>query len=1645
MKKVYSISLLPTILFFLLSFHSNAQVVINEVYGGGGNAGAVYKNDFIELYNNGSTAVSLVGWTVQYNSAGGTGNWQKTDLTGEITAHGYYLVQEALGGGGTTDLPAANVRGTINMSGTAGKVALVNNATLLTGANPVTAAIIDKVAFGTVTGGGFEGLGPAPAPGNTTSIQRTPEGTDSNDNAADFKTGAPSPVSSVVAANTITVTAGNSAAEPASNGSFVLNFSAATTASTAIDFAFTGGATFGTDYSVSYSTGSASSSAAGTLTVPAGTSSVSVTIVPTEDNLVEGAESVTLTLSNPTGGYTIATAAAVINIADNDVLPTVSVTAGTAAAEPATNGTFTIALSTPAPAGGVTVNYSLSGTATANQDFTDANAGSVTIAEGAVSATVTITVTDDAMAEEVETIVLTINSVSGGYTTSNAVATINLADNEVAPISLAGIYTQNFNSLASSGTANSLNLRGWSILETGGSARDNELYAADNGGSNTGDTYSYGTTATTDRSLGSVQSGTLVPIYGASFINSTGKTISSLKIDYTGEEWRLGAADRADRLDFQYSVNATDLTTGSWSDVDQLDFSTPTTTGTGAKDGNDAANRTNLSYTITGLSIAAGATFYIRWSDFNASGADDGLAIDNLSVEANPTDLTPPAIIAVSPVNAATNTSTNLAASINFNETIQKGSGSIVVKKTTDNSVVRTIDVTGAGVTVAITSASFNLAGLEPNTAYSIVADAATFTDLAGNPSVATTWSFTTGTLFYAADFNTCSPAITDGFTQFSSTGDQVWGCTPFGRDPLAPAGTAPAPYGVQVNGFANGTNLPNIDWLISPSFDLTGTTYPLLSFYSRTAFNGLPLQLKVSTDYVGGDPANATWTDINGKFPQQTSNTWTLSSGINLEAFKQANVHFAFVYTSTPDDGARWTLDDISIDNSSTPPPPSLTVSTADIRFAYVAGGSSADKTITFTGNDLTDNVALQSAGNFLLSKDGSSFSSSLVYTPAEANNLPTQVYVRFAPAQNGQDFTGSLTVNTSDLSSAVSLSGSSIDPATTLEVVNWNVEWFGSNANGPSNNDQQEQNVKKIITNTGADIYGLVEVVDETRLARIVASMPGYTYKISDFGSHTSSAENVSGAAAALAEAQKLAFVYKTSVFSNVTTEPLLSAGINSAADLSNPAYNYWSSGRYPYMMTADVTLNCVTKKVRFVLVHAKANTSPTATAYDRRKRGADTLYQVLQTLYPADNIMILGDFNDDFDRSITDGFTTPSWITFKNDAANYDILTLPLSLAGKKSTVSYNDMIDQVVVSNEMKPYYMASTATVLSDVTSLVSNYGSTTTDHYPVFTRYRFENPATPPTVLVCPTVAPSCVNSAGTYTIPAFTARAFCGDIKYSYLVRGATERSGNTNDASGTFNIGTSTINWTATDDFGNTAGCQTTVIINGNPVVSIPDVNALPLGVVANTVYIGYSPAARLTLTPVVTGGAPSYTYNWSNGTTGASAIVNPVVKTAYTVTVTDANSCQAATTKTIDVRDVRAGKKLDKVAVCHKAVSVEIGSAEVAEHLAHGDLLGECVGTPPSYSAREAIADVIRFLSSIVVYPNPTTRYFILSCNTKIANGKINIRVTDLFGRVIEKKENLDGIQNLQLGANYPRGVYFVEVSQESQRVVLPVVKL
>jgi hypothetical protein len=168
-----------------------SPVLISQVYGAGGNSGAIYNSDYIELYNRSEAAVDLAGWSVQYASASGT-SWQSVPLVSSLAPGKYYLVKLA---GGTTGsaLPSPDATGTINMSGTQGKVALRNSTVTFTGSSPLgQTGLQDFVGFGTANA--YEGSGAAPAASSTAAIFRGAGGaTDTGDNRNDFSTGAPTP------------------------------------------------------------------------------------------------------------------------------------------------------------------------------------------------------------------------------------------------------------------------------------------------------------------------------------------------------------------------------------------------------------------------------------------------------------------------------------------------------------------------------------------------------------------------------------------------------------------------------------------------------------------------------------------------------------------------------------------------------------------------------------------------------------------------------------------------------------------------------------------------------------------------------------------------------------------------------------------------------------------------------------------------------------------------------------------------------------------------------------------------------------------------------------------------------------------------------------------------------------------------------------------------------------------------------------------------------------------------------------------------------------------------------------------------------------------------------------------------------------
>lgn len=179
------------------------SLVVGEIYAAGGNSGAAYANDYVELFNRGASSVAVDGWTLQYASASST-SWSSTALSGSIPAGGRYLVQLASGGANGAALPAADATGTSNLAATGGKVALVDDATALScgasaGSCSAVAGMEDLVGYGSAAD--YEGSGAAPAGSATNAVTRTDSCADSDDNAADFAIAAPDPQNSSAAAS----------------------------------------------------------------------------------------------------------------------------------------------------------------------------------------------------------------------------------------------------------------------------------------------------------------------------------------------------------------------------------------------------------------------------------------------------------------------------------------------------------------------------------------------------------------------------------------------------------------------------------------------------------------------------------------------------------------------------------------------------------------------------------------------------------------------------------------------------------------------------------------------------------------------------------------------------------------------------------------------------------------------------------------------------------------------------------------------------------------------------------------------------------------------------------------------------------------------------------------------------------------------------------------------------------------------------------------------------------------------------------------------------------------------------------------------------------------------------------------------------
>ncbi|BCM92545.1 hypothetical protein IAD21_04427 [Abditibacteriota bacterium] len=281
-------------------------------------------------------------------------------------------------------------------------------------------------------------------------------------------------------------------------------------------------------------------------------------------------------------------------------------------------------------------------------------------------------------------------------------------------------YTQDFNNLFTTVPANNTAVAatvlppGFGFVESGTNA--NTTIRVDNGSSGTGDTYLFGATSSNERALGAYASGSLTSIFGAAFVNTSGTTLTSFTLSCTSEQWKDGGSTAAvlNISPFSYGIgNAGVLTLNSatgFTNVTGLDLKAKVnnTSADVTLDGNLAANRTVIApVTVSGISWAPNQVLFIRWSDPNDPGNDDGLGVDDISFSASPpSDTTPPTVTSITRAAGSTNPSS--ATSVDYTVTFSEA---VTGVDTTDFTVTTTTgSITGATVSAVTGSGtSYNV------------------------------------------------------------------------------------------------------------------------------------------------------------------------------------------------------------------------------------------------------------------------------------------------------------------------------------------------------------------------------------------------------------------------------------------------------------------------------------------------------------------------------------------------------------------------------------------------------------------------------------------------------------------------------------------------------------------------------------------------------------------------------------------------------------------------------------------------------------------------------------------------------------------------------------------------------------------------
>ncbi|MFO0594966.1 MAG: endonuclease/exonuclease/phosphatase family protein [Myxococcaceae bacterium] len=272
--------------------------------------------------------------------------------------------------------------------------------------------------------------------------------------------------------------------------------------------------------------------------------------------------------------------------------------------------------------------------------------------------------------------------------------------------------------------------------------------------------------------------------------------------------------------------------------------------------------------------------------------------------------------------------------------------------------------------------------------------------------------------------------------------------------------------------------------------------------------------------------------------------------------------------------------------------------------------------------------------------------------------------------------------------------------DRATTLDVGSWNVEWFGSPDDGPLDDALQQKNVTLVLQQLKLDLVGLVEVVDPAAFTRVVEQLPGYE------GLLVTDPRVTDGTKYYSAREQKVALVFKSRFH------------VDSArVVVPEAAYNF--GGRPPMEVTLSFTENGAPRTLVVVVAHFKAMAN--YDGWNRRTLASASYKAWLDATYARRWVLTIGDWNDDLDVSTYQHRLSP-FSNFVGDATRYSFTTQALTASNTSTTATFGSTIDHHMATAALATRFQAGSAKVVRpDV--VVPNYALTTSDHYPVVTRY----------------------------------------------------------------------------------------------------------------------------------------------------------------------------------------------------------------------------------------------------------------------------------------------------------------------------------